>query len=898
MTTGKWYGLLVVVGIAGGVVAALTLHGEKIGVASATLLALAPMYLAWVAYRREHAGATDLDAVADELAAAVRPQWEKEAAGRQINDSYTLPVAWGSVDDTLMEPWPRLADVARSWPGGAPGDPAEWPADAAGLAGDGAQIGDVFSRRIPTRRLVVLGEPGSGKTVLLIRLLLDLIQRRQSGDPVPVLFSLASWDPVQPLNVWMVERLQSTYPSLRAPASRSRSGPSLAQSLLEAGRIVPLLDGFDELPPALHAVALDTLNRSLPARQAAVLTSRTEPYRAALNGPDVTVRFNSAAVVRLLPLSPELAADYLQRGGGAADAPAMERWRNVAAQLGSGSAVGQSLSTPLGLFLARTSYNRRPQVRTWTAPDPAPHPDRLCDTAVYPTRADLDAHLFNAYIPAAYGWDGAGEPRWNAVEAGQYLGFLARHLEDNRGGSPDLAWWELHEAVPAFIRRLSAGCMGGLAMALGGGFLYGSFDHVLMTWPMCWAMFTLMFSIPATMRPAPLDPLRPWSLRTFGIGLAYAITYGIALAVLVAVTALGRVDTDDIVTMADVELSGLELANYGFLAGLAGGILFGIMIAVPLRMRPTATASSRRLSPRLFGIGTIHGAFYGFTGGFLASFTYAWWPYLQPGRPTAGGTVQSTGILQLLFAQLLLGVLPGIVLSLVCGIAYGVAFGIPRRVHPRTPNAGMRLSFRSFVVGFAIGFVPFLGLSFLPDVPRSEMIMAGCLCGVISGLFVGLVDGLRVRKADQASVVGPTALLALDRRTFWVFETAGAAVCGLVCGFMALFANVSPELSGSEALEIFLPWTGFGTFVGVLSGFKRAAWGRSAMARIYLASRRRVPFRLMAFLEDAHERGVLRKVGATYQFRHIDLQRHLAQRHATVPSPRSPHVNTPSTVGG
>ncbi|WP_406740358.1 NACHT domain-containing protein [Streptomyces atratus] len=571
MTTGKWYGLLVVVGIAGGVVAALTLHGEKIGVASATLLALAPMYLAWVAYRREHAGATDLDAVADELAAAVRPQWEKEAAGRQINDSYTLPVAWGSVDDTLMEPWPRLADVARSWPGGAPGDPAEWPADAAGLAGDGAQIGDVFSRRIPTRRLVVLGEPGSGKTVLLIRLLLDLIQRRQSGDPVPVLFSLASWDPVQPLNVWMVERLQSTYPSLRAPASRSRSGPSLAQSLLEAGRIVPLLDGFDELPPALHAVALDTLNRSLPARQAAVLTSRTEPYRAALNGPDVTVRFNSAAVVRLLPLSPELAADYLQRGGGAADAPAMERWRNVAAQLGSGSAVGQSLSTPLGLFLARTSYNRRPQVRTWTAPDPAPHPDRLCDTAVYPTRADLDAHLFNAYIPAAYGWDGAGEPRWNAVEAGQYLGFLARHLEDNRGGSPDLAWWELHEAVPAFIRRLSAGCMGGLAMALGGGFLYGSFDHVLMTWPMCWAMFTLMFSIPATMRPAPLDPLRPWSLRTFGIGLAYAITYGIALAVLVAVTALGRVDTDDIVTMADVELSGLELANYGFLAGLAGG---------------------------------------------------------------------------------------------------------------------------------------------------------------------------------------------------------------------------------------------------------------------------------------------------------------------------------------
>jgi hypothetical protein len=35
----------------------------------------------------------------------------------------------------------------------------------------------------------------------------------------------------------------------------------------------------------------------------------------------------------------------------------------------------------------------------------------------------------------------------------------------------------------------------------------------------------------------------------------------------------------------------------------------------------------------------------------------------------------------------------------------------------------------------------------------------------------------------------------------------------------------------------------------------------------------------MTFLRDAHEqRGVLRQVGAVYQFRHINLQRHLAQQ--------------------
>lgn len=35
----------------------------------------------------------------------------------------------------------------------------------------------------------------------------------------------------------------------------------------------------------------------------------------------------------------------------------------------------------------------------------------------------------------------------------------------------------------------------------------------------------------------------------------------------------------------------------------------------------------------------------------------------------------------------------------------------------------------------------------------------------------------------------------------------------------------------------------------------------------------------MTFLQDAREhRGVLRQAGAVYEFRHLDLQRHLAQQ--------------------
>ena len=39
-----------------------------------------------------------------------------------------------------------------------------------------------------------------------------------------------------------------------------------------------------------------------------------------------------------------------------------------------------------------------------------------------------------------------------------------------------------------------------------------------------------------------------------------------------------------------------------------------------------------------------------------------------------------------------------------------------------------------------------------------------------------------------------------------------------------------------------------------------------------------LPWRLLAFLEDAHRRGVLRRSGAYYRFRHAELQEYLAGR--------------------
>jgi hypothetical protein len=155
--------------------------------------------------------------VADQLAAAVGAQWSQEARVRRLNDPYPLPVSWAAADPALADNWAaleRLATSGAGWP--APQPRGMWAAGPDGLAGTGGELADVLAR-VPTGRLVVLGEPGAGKTMLMVRLVLDLLARRSSGDPVPVLVSLASLDPsTQDLHQWLGAKLTTDYPALAA----------------------------------------------------------------------------------------------------------------------------------------------------------------------------------------------------------------------------------------------------------------------------------------------------------------------------------------------------------------------------------------------------------------------------------------------------------------------------------------------------------------------------------------------------------------------------------------------------------------------------------------------------------------------------------------------------------
>jgi len=70
----------------------------------------------------------------------------------------------------------------------------------------------------------------------------------------------------------------------------------------------------------------------------------------------------------------------------------------------------------------------------------------------------------------------------------------------------------------------------------------------------------------------------------------------------------------------------------------------------------------------------------------------------------------------------------------------------------------------------------------------------------------------------------------------------------------------------------------FGLLVGLVVGpMQEPAWVGFVVTARWLAFRGKLPWRIMGFLDDAHRLGLLRTAGSVHQFRHAELQDHLAK---------------------
>lgn len=225
----------------------------------------------------------------------------------------------------------------------------------------GTKIIDVFNEMDGT--LLILGDPGSGKTTMLLELAREAIARAEEDpmQPIPVVLQLSSWvtrdkyakiekhdrkeqdrkeyNDERTVKEWLIEELNVRYgiPS------------SIAQLWIEKEMLLLLLDGLDEMDTELQTDCVKAINifRGDYGLTPLVICSCVEDYEA------LTVRLKLQGAVTLQPLTSEQIEQYLAAAGIETD--------TVRTMIQRDPILQEMAQSPLTLNIAMLTYGQHTQ---------------------------------------------------------------------------------------------------------------------------------------------------------------------------------------------------------------------------------------------------------------------------------------------------------------------------------------------------------------------------------------------------------------------------------------------------------------------------------------------------------------------------------------------------------
>lgn len=254
------------------------------------------------------------------------------------------------------------------------------------------------------KRLLIVGVPGSGKTIALLRLTRDLVAGAVAGpdsrEPYPVVLSLASWNEKdQNFSDFLLRQLHDDFPGLVDPDD--------LRAAFERGYFLPLLDDLDRLDPEQRLRCIEAIREFLEGRGAIAVSVRTSCY-------DRQERPDLKAEAFLEPIDPDQVDTYL-----AASGPGLE---NLQQALREREGLRRLSGSPMMLLLMIRLFRNEPE------------------EALAELGAATEERLAELYVQKML----EGEKKLSTMR--QPLAWLARKIKEQR-----TARFEIEKLQPAWL---------------------------------------------------------------------------------------------------------------------------------------------------------------------------------------------------------------------------------------------------------------------------------------------------------------------------------------------------------------------------------------------------------------------------------------------------------------
>ena len=213
----------------------------------------------------------------------------------------------------------------------------EFPSDPSPVFPAGTSATNIFESIGAGRTLLILGEPGAGKTVTLLKLAESLIKRTTNdlSQPLPVVVNLSSWARQRKsIENWLAQELYKTY----------QISKFLGKAWIDKEQLILLLDGLDEVAAQHRNDCVKALNQFIQehGRTEMVVCSRIRDYEA------LSERLRLRSAIYVQPLTFQQIDQYLEQGA--------EQLEALKTLLNHNAEIKKFASSPLILSIMSLTY--------------------------------------------------------------------------------------------------------------------------------------------------------------------------------------------------------------------------------------------------------------------------------------------------------------------------------------------------------------------------------------------------------------------------------------------------------------------------------------------------------------------------------------------------------------